>query len=67
MNPASMRAAEELLAEANRLLEGNESLADHDTIRAPAIFIDGVKDLLEALIQAAIVNGNLEQDPKSLI
>ncbi|CAD0326946.1 hypothetical protein CFBP498_19510 [Xanthomonas hortorum pv. vitians] len=67
MNPASIRAAKELLAEANRLLEGNESLADQDTIRAPAIFIDGVKDLLESLIQAAVVNGNLEQEPTSLI
>lgn len=67
MNPASIRAAKELLIEANRLLDGNESLADHDTIRAPAIFIDGVKDLLESLIQAAVVSSNLEQGPTSLI
>lgn len=65
MNPTSIRAAKELLVEAKRLLEGNESLADHDTIRAPAIFIYGVNDLLESLLQAAVVNGELEQDSTS--
>lgn len=51
MNPASRRSAEELLAEAERLLEGNESLSRQETIRAPVVFLDCVKELLHALIE----------------
>lgn len=59
MNPTSERSARELLAEAERLLEGNESLGKNDVIRAPVIFVDGVKELLEALLQEGIIEKSL--------
>ncbi|WDJ75399.1 hypothetical protein [Xanthomonas campestris] len=56
MHPSSRRAAEELLSEAERLLEGNESLSDRETIKAPAIFVDGVRELLDTLIKKDNMN-----------
>ncbi|UKE55285.1 hypothetical protein KFS84_05660 [Xanthomonas translucens pv. graminis] len=54
MHPTSERSARELLAEAERLLEGNESLGENEFIRAPVIFVDGVKELLKALLERAV-------------
>ncbi|WP_146096160.1 hypothetical protein [Xanthomonas arboricola] len=60
MHPTTQRAAEELLAEANRLLQGNESLSEKDTIGVPSIFVDGVKELLEALLERHTIEKELE-------
>lgn len=56
MHPTSRRAAEELLAEAERLIEGNDSLSEQDTIKAPVLFLDGVRELLDALIKKDELN-----------
>lgn len=61
MHPTSRRAAEELLAEAERLLEGNDSLSEQDTIKAPVLFLDGVRELLDALIKKDELNKVLDR------
>lgn len=56
MHPTSERSARELLAEAERLLEGNESLGKNESIKTPVIFVDGVKELLKALLEQDVLN-----------
>lgn len=53
MHPTSERSARELIAEAEKLLQGNDSLDDWDEIKSPKIFIAGTKQLLEALLEKA--------------
>lgn len=61
MHPTSERSARELIAEADKLLQGNESLDDWDEIRSPKIFISGTKQLLQALLVSEKVAREAEE------
>ncbi|WP_159252834.1 hypothetical protein [Xanthomonas phaseoli] len=61
MHPTSERSARELIAEAEKLLQGNESLDDWDEIKSPKIFITGTKQLLESLFENGKVAREAEE------